>query len=223
MGLNWAGGDEHAERHGITHRSPQASRARKCPGGCVRRHGCRQSTEPNQTQRIATPVGFRPRLATSHTTPTTPTPGLHRPTQASRARKCPGAPAWMPTRSKNRIRRKQSPHPWASAHGSPRHTPHPPQAPPQAHTGEPGTEVPGCPGMDADTQKQNQTQRHATPVGLRPRLATSHTTRNPGCSHNTTHRHTRAIPRTRHITRISHIPREFPVPAIALPTPTTPQ
>jgi len=164
MGLNWAGGDEHAERHGITHRSPQASRARKCPG----------------------------------------------------------APAWMPTR-KNRIRRKQSRHPWAPAHGSPRRTPHPPQAPPQAHTGEPGTEVPGCPGMDADTQKQNQTLRHATPVGLRPRLATSHTTPNPGCSQNTTHRHTRAIPRTRHITRISHIPREFPVPAIALPTPTTPQ
>jgi len=61
MGQNWAGGDEHAERHGIAHRSPQARRARKCPG----------------------------------------------------------VPARMPTRSKNTTKRNQAKHPWAPAHGSP--------------------------------------------------------------------------------------------------------
>jgi hypothetical protein len=174
-----------ASAHGSPRRTPhpphppQASTGphRRAGHGSARvpRHGCRHAAKTESDANNRHTRGLPPTARhVAHHTHHKPPP--HRPTQASRARKCPGAPAWMPTR-KNRIRRYDTRHPWASAHGSPRHTPHPPQAPPQAHTGEPGTEVPGCPGTEADTlQKQNQTQTIATPVGFRPRLATSHTT-----------------------------------------------
>ena len=58
----------------------------------------------------------------------------------------------------------------------PRPLPHTPltATPPHlhTHTGEPGTEVPGCPGTEAATTKiRHKTLSHPAPVGSRPRLA----------------------------------------------------
>jgi len=137
---------------------------------------CTPTRRKNATNRTTPGTRGLPPTARQSTPATRQWPFNTHTTQASRARKCPGA---VPNRRmhantpQNATERNHARHPWAPAHGSPdqRRT-LAPSGHTQAPTGEPGTEVPGCvPNrrMHAKTpQKRNRTPSMRSTRGLPP-------------------------------------------------------
>ena len=153
----------------------RASRARKCPGAAPNA-ACTPTRRKNANERTTPNTRGLPPTARQSTPATRQWPFNTHTTQASRARKCPGAPPKRRMHADTTQKRNQSHHarhPWAPAHGSPdqRRT-LAPSGHTQAPTGEPGTEVPGCvPNrrMHAKTpQKRNRTPSMRSTRGLPP-------------------------------------------------------